>query len=341
MNNNAETQTTLASWALAIERALQKEGADNAAIFAAAGIDKEHLRQPEARIPVTTMWRLWREAVAATGNEAIGIRVAETIFPTHLNALMFALQASSTLQDCIERMVRYARVVSTIGMISIEYGEQQVAIRMHSSEQPERPFQPVDALMAVVVKVIRDILEPDDYDCIQSIHLSRPEPDDRLLFDQFFACPILFSSENNKIILDAAAIESPLPSANSELARVNDQILNEYLQRMNNETTSLRVRKEIMRLLGTEHLNQEYIASSLNMSARNLHRKLADESNSFKELLDSIRHELALGYLEVSNMSIGELTFTLGFVDQSSFSRAFKRWTGMTPSQYRKTRATA
>ena len=341
MNNNAETQTTLASWALAVERALLADGADTPAIFAAAGIDKERLRQPEARIPVTTMWRLWREAVAATGNEAIGIRVAETIFPTHLNALMFALQASSTLHDCIERMVRYARVVSTIGMISVEYGDEQVVIRMRSSNQPERPFQPVDALMSVVVKVIRDILEPGDHNGIQCIHLSRPEPEDRRLFDQFFACPIQFSSEHNEIILDAAVVELPLPSANSELARVNDQILNEYLQRMNNENTSLRVRKEIMRLLGTEHLNQEYIASSLNMSARNLHRKLADEGNSFKELLDSIRHELALGYLEVSNMSIGELTFTLGFVDQSSFSRAFKRWTGMTPSQYRKTWASA
>ncbi|GLQ30438.1 AraC family transcriptional regulator [Litoribrevibacter albus] len=336
MQNEASTHTTLATWALAVERALQTEGADTVEIFKKANIDRNTLLETDARIPVSTMWQLWRAAVEITGNDAIGIRVAETLFPTHLNALMFAMQASETIQDCIERLSRYAKVVSTIGSIDVDYAEDVVCIRMISSIEPDRPYQPIDALLAVVVKVIRDILEPVDQNRILTIRLCRPTPEKLETFQRFFKCPIEFSASANEIILDKEILTARLASANSEMARVNDELLNDYLKRLNNESTSLKVRKQILKLMGSEHLNQEFIASRLNMSVRNLHRKLSDEGQNFKELLDSTRKELALRYLKMSNISIGELTFSLGFVDQSSFSRAFKRWTGKTPSQFRK-----
>ena len=77
-------------------------------------------------------------------------------------------------------------------------------------------------------------------------------------------------------------------------------------------------------------------AERLNMSGRNLHRKLAEEGTSFKELQDEIRQDLALRYLGMSGMSLNEIAFNLGFIDQSSFNRAFKRWTGGSPGQYRR-----
>jgi AraC-like DNA-binding protein len=337
MEHQAETHTTLASWALAVERALQAEGADSEAIFAAAQIDRAPLQDPDARLPVAAMWRLWRAAVKATHNDAIGIKVAENLFPTHLNALMYAMQASATIEECIERLIRYAKVISTIGAIEVEYLRDQVCIRMTSSDEPDRPLQSVDALMSVVIKVIRDILPPHEHHRVLRVSLKRPEPEQKELFQNFFACDLEFAAKVNQIVLDAAVLEVDLPSANSELARVNDELLNEYLQRLQNETTSLKVRKVILQLLGSEELNQEFVAGQLHMSARNLHRKLAEEGHSFKELLDSTRQELALRYLKMANISIGELTYSLGFVDQSSFSRAFKRWTGTTPSKYRKT----
>ncbi len=339
MQNDASTHTTLASWALAIERALLAEGVDSEDVFRKAEINRDELLATDARIPVIKMWQLWRAAVSASNNDAIGIRVAETLFPTHLNALMFALQASETIQDCIERLIRYAKVVSTIGSIQVEHGINNVHIKMTSSEEPDRPYQPVDALLAVVVKVIRDILQPADHQKIVKVRFCRPKPTQLQVFERFFNCDIEFSANANEVILDQTVLNAPLASANSELARVNDELLNDYLKRLNNESVSLQVRKHILKLLGSEQLNQEYIARLLNMSVRNLHRKLSDEGQNFKDLLDNTRKELALRYLKMSNISIGELTFSLGFVDQSSFSRAFKRWTGKTPSQFRKQQA--
>lgn len=337
MDHQAETHTTLASWALAVERALQAVGVDSQAVFAEAEIDRQPLQEADARLPVAAMWRLWRAAVATTGDDAIGIKVAENLFPTHLNALMYAMQASANIEECIERLMRYAKVISTIGAIRAEYGTEQVRICMTSSDEPDRPLQPVDALMSVVVKVIRDILPPQEHERILKVRFKRPEPDNKAAFQAFFGCELEFNANENETVLDAAVLNVDLPSANSELARVNDELLNEYLQRLQNETISLKVRKAILELLGSEGLSQDSVAERLHMSARNLHRKLAEEGHSFKELLDSTRQELALRYLKMANISIGELTYSLGFVDQSSFSRAFKRWTGMTPSEYRKT----
>lgn len=336
MQNEATTHTTLATWALAVERALQADGIDAEKIFNQVGIDRSSLLVTDARIPVSDMWQLWHKSVEITKNDAIGIRVAETLFPTHLNALMYAMQASETIKDCIERLIRYAKVVSTIGAINVVYAEDVVRIRMTSSVEPDRPHQPVDAFMAVILKTIRDILEPTDHSRIVQIRFCRPTPEQIDTFERFFNCSIEFSAEANEILLDNQVLTARLASANSELARVNDELLNDYLKRLNNESISLKVRKQILKLMGSEHLNQEFIASRLNMSVRNLHRKLSDEGQNFKELLDSTRKELALRYLKMSKISIGELTFSLGFVDQSSFSRAFKRWTGKTPSQFRK-----
>ena len=345
----SETEhTTLASWALAIERAVQKQAIDIAPLYQRSGIDRTLLSEPEARILTTDMWKLWHVAVDMSGDDAFGLYVAQSIFPTHLNALVFALQASANLQECVERLIRYSRVVSTIGQIEYEKNNDQVIVRLNAPAMKQGPWAPIDAFMALIVKFVRDLLSPDmltqvselgsKQKLLHGVKLVRPQPKNEKAFEQYFNCSIDYSAENNEIIADAAIFDMPLPSANSTIANVNDQLLQDYLNKLDQQSFSLVVRKHIIEQLGSELLNQESIAEPLNISGRTLQRKLAEEGTSFKELLDDVRQELALRYLTASDMSISELTFMLGFVDQSSFSRAFKRWTGQTPSQYRKSK---
>ena len=77
------------------------------------------------------------------------------------------------------------------------------------------------------------------------------------------------------------------------------------------------------------------MASSLNLSVRSLQRKLSDENTNYKHLLDETRRELAMNYLGNSRLTINEITYLLGFSDPSNFTRAFRRWQGESPSNYR------
>lgn len=331
-----DEHTTLASWALAIERALLRHDVDTKAMFAELGIDYQQLCVPEARLPTRTMWTIWQAALEKTSDDAFGLQVAQGVFPTHLNALVFALQASANIQECIERLIRYSRVVSTIGQIEFEHLGNNIILRLNAPDMAQGPWMPIDAFMALLVKFIRDFLTPEHHGLLQAVSLIRPTPDNQQAFSDYFKCDVHYGHHCNEIMASDALLNLPLPGANSTIAKVNDQLLQDYLQKLDDQSFSLAVRKQIISQLGKDQLTQEGIASALNMSGRTLQRKLVDEGTSFKELLDNIRQELAMRYLSAGDMSISELTFMLGFVDQSSFSRAFKRWTGTTPSKYRK-----
>ena len=332
------THTTIATWILAIQRALQVYGVEAESLMREAGIDPTLVRDPEQRVAVVNMWKLWRLCVERTGNDAFGLQVAATLYPTHLNAMVFALQASATLREALQRLERYVRVVTTIAEIRVVEGEQEVALLLGSDSMAsaQRPYYPVDAFMGVLFRTFRELLGECAAGGLREVRLCRPVPQQLGEFERFFTAPLHFGAPANVLLMDAGLLDRPLPAANSMIAGMNEQLLREYLGRMRNEQVSLHVRREIIALLGSDQLGLEQIAGRLNMSGRNLHRKLAEEGTSFKELQDEIRHDLALRYLSTSAMSLNQVAFSLGFIDQSSFNRAFKRWTGDSPGQYRR-----
>ena len=109
----------------------------------------------------------------------------------------------------------------------------------------------------------------------------------------------------------------------------------DYLARFDRDSLTMQVRSRIIERLHDGTPNQETIAQSLNVSLRSLQRKLNDEDTNFKTLLESTRRELALHYIRETHRSLGEITYLLGFSEPSNFTRAFKRWTGVSPIVYR------
>ena len=141
------------------------------------------------------------------------------------------------------------------------------------------------------------------------------------------------------MIFDSDSIERLLETGNPELARQSDAISSRYLARIERFNIVARVREVLTQRLREREPSQEEVAEVLNVSARTLQRKLGDNGTTFKEILDETRHALALAYLSVPH-SVSETTFRLGFSCTSSFTRAFRRWTGLSPSDWRARGAT-
>ncbi len=130
-------------------------------------------------------------------------------------------------------------------------------------------------------------------------------------------------------------MDAALPTANSEMARVSDRIIHEYLARLESGDVSRLIRKRLLNTLSAGDIGEEGVARSLHISVRSLQRKLREEGLTFKGLVDDMRRELATQYTRDSRLTIGEITYLLGFSDPSSYTRAFRRWTGMSPNSFR------
>ena len=324
--------TALTSWAKAIRKALDASGIDSASLFAEAGLDVAALEDPNARYPVQATTRLWQLAVTATGDDAFGLTVARHVSQTTFHALGYSLMASSTLREAFERMLRYFRLVTDGGGLAFELDDDRYRLTLLPTDAQPAP-QAIDAFALLFVQLCR-VLHQRDFAPL-AIALRRPEPRNRSAFERHFRAPLQFGAAHNALWFDRLIFEQKLEGANPELARHNDEIVVRHLAQMPQQNLQLRVHAALIAQLSLGEPSQEKVAESLHMSLRNFQRKLLDEGTSYTELLNDTRRTLALSYLRNPAYSLSEITYLLGFAEASSFNRAFKRWTGLSPSAYR------
>ena len=154
-------------------------------------------------------------------------------------------------------------------------------------------------------------------------------------FHGLLRAPLYFDAPRTRLVFDRDSIERPLDGGNPELARQNDAIALQYLSQLERENIRGRVRDVLTQRLARGEPSQAQVAELLNMSARTLQRKLGESGTTYKEILDETRRVLALAYLSAPRHTVGDVTYLLGFSAGSSFTRAFRRWTGQSPSDWR------
>lgn len=328
------TASTLSSWARAIARALDAAGIDSVPLLDRAGLDRKLLDDPTARYPQDRLTAFWRLAVEASGDETLGLKVSRYLTPTTFHALGFASASASTLREAFEQIERYFRVVSNTGGLGLDRVGEVYELRITlPGEGPAPADEAIDAFVSIFVRTCRSRVGRD-YSPLR-IRLRRPEPGDPQAFLDVFRCPVEFAADDNVLIFDRATLEKPLADANPELARHNEQVLVRLLAELERSDIRARVHAALIDLLSRGEPSAEKVAARLHMSLRSLQRKLAEIGVSYESLLTNTRHELALSYIHDARYSVAEITYLLGFSDSSSFSRAFRRWTGVSPSVYR------
>ena len=328
------TATALTSWAKAIRKTLDAAGADSARLFSEAGLDLAALDDPNARYSVEGTTRLWRLAVAATGDEALGLTVARHVNQTTFHALGYSLIASTTLREAFERMLRYFRLVTDAADLEFGLDGERYRFAICTPAQGAQPAaEAVDAFALLVVRLCRGLYRREFSPL--AVSLQRPVPGNLAAFERAFRAPLRFAADQNALWFAREVFEQRLEGANPELARQNDEVAVRYLAQMQKQNLRARVHAALIEQLPLGEPSQEKIAELLHLSLRSFQRKLAEEGGSYTELLNDTRRDLALSYIRDPGYSIGEITYLLGFSDASSFNRAFKRWTGQAPSVYR------
>ena len=329
----ASKYSMMGSVAALIAQTLRSYDCDPKPLFDKAGLDIGLLSNPDTRYPGNNVQHLWQLAVDASGEPCFGFIAGEQVQPAVLHGLGFSWLASDTLRDALIRLMRYSRLISTAANMHLLDTDEGLDLVLLPPEGIKLTPAFQDAGMSGFLRMCR--LTAGDEINPAHVSLKRSRPDCDLKLQAYFRAPIEYQADNNILSFSKQLVEATLTHANPELARINDQAVVDYLARFDRDSLTMQVRSRIIERLQDGTPNQETIAQSLHVSLRSLQRKLSNEDTNYKTLLESTRRELALHYIRETHRSLGEITYLLGFSEPSNFTRAFKRWTGVSPIEYR------
>lgn len=333
------TTSNIAGWVLAIRDALRSYGHDASNLLARSGITTEDLQRANNRIAIEKINRLWQLIDTTTHDDAFALRVPRFI-PVHaFQGFSFAVSSSDNVQDFLSRIARFSKVASTAADLHFTVHENFAQLQIDTSGSSPKPVDAnVDAFAGVIVGTLSYLLD-DPAARPSQVSFMRKPPNNRAAFERFFRCPIEFGAAENILRYDAKLLTRENPYRDAAVVAHNERAIREYLQRLQVSSISHRVHQTLATTIGNGVPTQIELAQLLDMSSRTLQRQLKQHNTSFQSILDKVRLELAKHYLQDSRQSITDIAYQLGYSDSSHFARAFKRWTDLSPKQYRQARA--
>lgn len=313
-------------------------GADAGALIQAAGLDQSPLEDPDGRVPMATMQRLWALAVQATGDPHLDLHIAQHVHHSSYGVLAYVLMHSPTLGVAIHKLCRYQDIVCNGTRISLNHLDDSVELVIDiTSPAVVYPHFVVNSELSIYLHMLR-LLSGESFDP-EAVHLAYPAPADTREHVRVFApAPVQFGTPYSALRLPATVLDLPIPTADPQLLALLEPHAAALLARLHElPTLPDRVRHELLRLLVQSEPTLVAVAAALNLSPRILQLQLRQDGHNYQQLLDEVRRELAERHLRDNSLSVKDIAFLLGFAEPSVFIRAFRRWTGQTPGTFRRT----
>ncbi len=316
-----------------IWKQLEEYGIDPEPLFRQAGIEPETIYDSGARVSIESYQRLDTKAAELSRDPFFGLKGAEYFRPAHLGALGFAWLASSSLRTAFERLSRYARVIQEKLTLDLDEDDDYFYVRIDAHMPALNQNIREEGQLAAMTKFCR-VIFGNRFNPAK-ICFQQSEPEDTSYHYELFRCPIEFEAPATLFVAHKKDVDKRLTGSNDELAKLNEHIVVKYLAHSAKHDIVNRVKAAIIDGLSSGTVTEMSIAEELHTTPRNMHRKLQKEGTSFKQLLTDVRRDLALQYIQDRSKTLTEISFMLGFSEASSFSRAFKGWTGKPPSEAR------
>jgi AraC-like DNA-binding protein len=309
-------------------------GGDPARLAAAAGIGLADVADDEARFSQAALLTLWREGALATNDDAFGLHVAEFMqHHTPGNVLAYAVHSSATLGEALRRGMRYAHLIH--GAMELQLSADEAARLAVSNRHPlgTNRHGIECALLTSVFLGRKGTAQPF---ALRHVAFRHAAPASTAEHERLFAAPLRFNADVDEIVFERALLEAPMLRADPELGKRLERVLDELAERVGDRGFLGRVCRVVAAELDSGVPTVEDVAARLGMSTRSLQRRLQDDcGTSYQALVNELRRDLSLRYLGDPAITIAEVTFLVGFTEVSAFHRAFRRWTGQTPSEYR------
>lgn len=314
---------------------LESAGADVAPVLAESGLQPELLAEDDARIPFRQNVEFLEIAARHSGDSHFGLHLAAGLRSDNIGVLGYVATASATVADAIANVQRYYHVLSDGEVFETHVeGDQFVveyrvldAAAQHSRQNDDMSL--MSALRFFQITTGKRLFA----DWVTSRH---SPPESITEYSRLFGAALHFGAERNALAFPAKVLDLPIHSADDRLLAILKGHCQTVLQQRGQQDDLLRQVEEVaLRLLPNGPPKAEAVARALGMSPRTLARRLQEQGNSYRDLLDDLRQNLARRYLRDRKLRLSDIAYMLGYADLSTFNHAFKRWTGKSPSEFR------
>ena len=312
---------------------LQDLGYEPRPLFDSAGLKMEQFTDPDTTVYFLDASRLLALCVATTGCQHFGLLLGKNVHASSLGTAGLLLQAAPNVGKALGDLIRHFELHDQGGIPTLLV-EGDVALLGYAvyQQDAEAVKHILDLSITVACNIMRDLCG-EDWNPAE-VFLSRSTPPDQMPYKRVFRAPVRFNSDQNAIAFSSHWLKHPLPGADSLLHRY----LEEKAQDSHAQCDMSMVCKldgVLRRLMVTQTCSAANAATLLHMHERTLNRRLSDEGTCFRQELDNTRYEVAKQFLAESTISLEKLAMVLGYSDKTAFSRAFKRWSGVTPAKWR------
>lgn len=302
-------------------------------ILRAADVDPAVLANPDARLPGLLCRQLLIAWMSKTNNPALGVLAGECIESADFGVMHHVVRNSPNVRQALLHNSRYLRLLDDgVEGLLIEEGERGIWQVRNLTPRPHAVVN--DFQVASTVTMLRSFLVSGKVPL--EVHVRHERPTSESEYARFFQAPVHYGAEHNAVVLSRETLESPVVNASTNLFSAFDHQARQLLEQLNHsDGVEVQVRQLLLKQLDAGNARIGDVARQLHMSSATLRRRLAEHGTTHKHLLDQIRQEVALLHMRDKRLSIAEIAFLLGFSTQSAFGRAFRRWVGTSPIEYR------
>ncbi len=319
--------------------ALAPLGVDPNEIARHCGWNRLGVDDPERRVALMHVHDFWEAAVAHSRRREITLLVAQQFAPADYGLLAFVAMSCANVGEGLRQVARYLPLYTDEPAIEIsDDGSVRLCYRGAAPTRPGAHCSAETALAQVLHGMRAAAQAPLAPSFVRFAH---PGPEDTSAYASFFGAPVRFGETVTEMTFARELLAMPLPKADAQLGAFLRRLADDALARYrppgaeSNDSLLTRLREMMAEELRKGVPEAESLARRLGMSTRTLRRKLIQEGATFRQILDDVRASLARSYVASGRLPLCEVAFLLGFSESSAFHRAFKRWTGVTPIEFR------
>ncbi len=315
-------------------------GMDRASLLAEIGLEPEALADRDNRLPLATVLRIWDLLHERFPDRVFALEWIRSWKPTDLGVIGYVVAQVGTVGEAMEAVARYGQLIDESQSTRLRREGQTARVEYGLAPAVLATEHAAETIMASLLHFVRGIVGQSFVPI--AVRLPHRASARTPVLERYFGCPVLHEAGEISTEFPTDLLDRPMPGADPALAaylKAQADTLVERLAARN--LVSQECARRIAERLGRGEPSQTDIARQMGMSERTLQRRLSAEGATFNELLDQARRTIACSYLADRKLAAYEVSFLLGYSEPATFFRAFKRWTGKTPQQYRATALTA
>jgi AraC-like DNA-binding protein len=321
-------------------KVIAASGGDASAVARSHGLPDDAAERREVDVSVDALVAISDEAAAQARDPDLGLHLATRLPHGAYGLLEYIGRSASSVRQAGERFLRYSSLLLN-DLVTFSFEQRGTAAVLTQRIEGYPPCvgrHAGEMFIALVVRYMREITGRDVTPI--RVAFAHTKPRDTSELDAFFRAPIAWDNGENRVELPASLLDEPIVSRDPMLFSVLEEQAEKLAASRDTMGPKKKdelepVREKIRAALADGNPDLANIARALGTSARTLQRRLGDEGTTFQAVVDGVREELARRYMMEERFTLGDVAYLLGFSEISAFTRAFKRWTGMTPSRWR------